>query len=111
MSLANLLNVPESEQGWQYFSFSNADQHKQIFAALLAKGTRTQDYLLDPIPMADMGVWARQHQQSHDEFAQLLGLQNADLSTVNFEDRSQIGSWIRLHFSLHQQANAKLGIS
>lgn len=108
MSLANLLNVPSDPAGWSYFSFSNQDQHRQIAAGLLAKGTRVQDYQLDPIPLQDMGAWARTHQQSHNEFTQILGITGADLSSVDFTKPEQVASWIRLHWSEHQQAATML---
>lgn len=110
MSLANLLNVPASPDDWSHFGFSNQDQHRQIGAALLAKGARVQDFILDPIPMQDIGAWARQHQAAHDEFSGILNIQNDDLTLVDFDKPEQVASWIRLHWSLHQQANVQLGI-
>ena len=112
MPLANLLNIPGDPQSLSYFSFSNADEHRQIrFALNRQKNIQVDDVLLDPIPQNDPSTWARIHQQVHTVFEQILGIQGNDLTDVDFNKPDQVASWIRLHFDSHRQASQILGLS
>lgn len=111
MPLASLLNIPANEDGWSHFSFNNQDEHRQISAALRARGITSPDVLLDPIPFQDIGAWSYVHQQSHDIIASALGIQGSDFTTVDFSKPDQVASWIRLHFESHLQANNVLELS
>lgn len=114
MSLATLLNIPalDDSRSLGEFSFSNQDQHRQIADAVMrSMGTQLNIYPLDPIPMYAIGAWLGLHQRAHDDMASALGVQNFDLSSVDFKDEQQMAAWIRLHFNSHQQAATILGIS
>jgi hypothetical protein len=108
MSLANLFNIPHSEEDLQVFSFSNMDQHRQIVDAVTKQ--RLTLYPLDPIPTQDARTWLMIHQQAHVEFTSALGIAGVDLTAVDFHDPEQMASWIRLHADEHMQAANKLGL-
>ena len=110
MTLANLLNIPNTPEEWAYFSFNNQDAHHQIFGALLNQGVRLSDYVLDPITPDSAATWLRIHQQAHTEFNSALGIQGNDLSTVDFKNPTEVAAWVQLHWSEHQQATVKLGV-
>lgn len=111
MSIANLFNIPEVESDYLVFSFSNADQHRQIVDAVAAqKSLKLASYLLDPIPASDPATWLAIHQQSHNDFTAALGIAGVDLTSVDFNDPEQLASWIRLHAEEHAQAANQLGL-
>lgn len=111
MSLANLQNVPTNAAEWAIFSFSNQDLHNRIATSLTTGGNPVRQFILDPISFNDPGVWLRAHQTAHDEYASALGIGNDDLSILDFEDQRQVAEWITIHWSLHQQANQRLGLA
>lgn len=108
--LAALLNIPSGPEGWSYFGFHNMDEHRQILAGLRRQGTSLPEYVLDPIPLHDIGAWAYNHQAMHTGMNEALGIAGSDLTTVNFNDPGEVSSWIRLHFNEHALAAQKLGI-
>jgi len=112
MSLANIFNTPASEHDFMVWSFSNMDQHRQIVTAIAAqKKLDLPLFPLDPIPMHDIEGWARQHQESHNDFTQALGIGGVDLTDVNLKDPGELAAWIRLHANEHLQAAQILRIT
>ena len=112
MSLANLFNVPASEQDFMVWAFSNMDQHRQLVTAIAAqKKLDLPLFPLDPIPFDDISDWSRAHQEAHNNFTQALGIGGVDLTDVNLKDPGELASWIRLHANEHQQAAQILGIT
>lgn len=111
MSLAPLFNIPRSPEELAVFAFVNMDQHRQIVDALNSQHNISVPlYPLDPIP-ADLATWARNHQDLHSAFTQILGIQGSDLTAVNFRDPSELASWIFIHAVEHQQAADKLRLN
>lgn len=105
MALATLYNVPSSANELNVFSFSNQNEHVKIAAAFqLQVSVTTPQFVLDPIPLNDMGVWLQQHQVLHNIMNGLLGTNSNDLTDVNFRDPSQLSEWIWLHAQEHYQA-------
>lgn len=112
MGLANLANVPRSPEEVSVFAFSNQDEHFKAAAALgRTKGLNLPLYPVDPIPFADIGVWAQNHQQMHNAVNAALGTAGADLTGVNFQDEAQLAAWISLHFAEHQAWQQILGMT
>lgn len=111
MALATLYNVPGDGNEMNVFSFSNRDEHNKINALLLQKfGVTVPSFVLDPIPIFDMGAWLQQHQVLHNIMNGLLGTNSDDLTNVNFTDQSQLSEWIWLHAQEHYQAAAILNL-
>lgn len=111
MALATLYNVPSNGNEMNVFSFSNRDEHNKIAASFLANyGVTVPDFVLDPIPLFDMGVWLQQHQVLHNIMNGVLGTNSNDLTDVNFRDPSQLSEWIWLHAQEHYQAGNLLSL-
>jgi hypothetical protein len=114
MSLATLLNIPTAGdfRTLNEMSFSNQDQHRQIARAVQAQqGIALNVYPLDPIPAYDLTGWLQLHQQAHNDMASVLNIGNYDLSSLDFQNQGQVAAWVRLHFSMHQQAAQILGLN
>ena len=112
MSLANLFNAPDADEDFLVWSFSNQDQHNRIVTAIAAqKKVDIPQFPLDPITMDDFPGWARQHQEAHNNFTQILGIGGVDLTDVDLKDPGELAAWIRLHAEEHRQAAQILGIT
>ena len=104
MALATLYNVPTDLNSMNIFSFSNMDEHNKIAAAILLKyNIPVPSFVLDPIPLYDMGVWLQQHQVLHNIMNSVAGSNSNDLTDVNFKDKNQLAEWIWLHAQEHYQ--------
>lgn len=111
MALATLYNVPSSPNELNVLSFSNQDEHNKIAAAIQAKYTVVvPSFVLDPMPINDMGVWLQQHQVLHNIMNGILGTNSDDLTDVNFKDLSQVSEWVWLHAQEHYQAASLLNL-
>jgi hypothetical protein len=109
--LANLLNVPASEQEWMVWSFSNMDHHRQIIRAIGAqKNVDLNLYILDPIPFFSLLTWLEQHQQTHNDMDGVLGIAGFDLSGLDVNNPGQVAAWVKLHWQEHQLAAQQLGV-
>lgn len=114
MSLATLQNEPSThdEATFAEFSFSNQDSHNKIVNAVFSqKGISLPIYTLDPIPLFDMGVWLRNHQQMHNDMNGVTGVSGNDLSSVDWNNEEQKSYWMQLHWAEHQQNEQALGIT
>jgi len=112
MSLATLLNIPavDDRNAFAEFSFSNADQHYTVTRAILAqKNIALPQYVIDPMPFSDIGVWLYEHQSWHNNINGVLGIAGLDFTSVDFSNEEQAASWVRLHFSEHLSWSQKLG--
>lgn len=113
MSLATLLNVPAADDrnAFDEFSFSNQDSHNRIISAIFTqKGTSLAVYVVDPMPLEDIGVWLRNHQQMHNDMNGVTGVAGNDLTSVDWNDDQEKAYWMELHWSEHQQNEQILGI-
>ncbi len=109
MALATLYNVPGTVNELNIFSFSNMDEHNKIAAAIASKySISVPSFVLDPIPLNDMGVWLQQHQVLHNIMNGVLGTNSDDLTDINFRDPNQLSQWIWLHAQEHYQTGALL---
>lgn len=110
--LATLAETPKSPEEVSQFSFANADEHRKINDAVRrVYGTYLQEFILDPIPLLDAGVFARQHQEAHNQMNLALGLSGSDLSRVDFKDEDDLSTWTETHFSEHYNAAQILGLT
>ena len=113
MAVANLYKLPMTDRDMAIFSFSNADNHREILSGIAKQqstGVTTLGlYVLDPIPISKSG-WLLRHQAMHNDMNAALGLNGSDLSAVDFNNKEQLQSWIGLHAAEHYAASATLGI-
>lgn len=109
--LANLYNVPGSDQERAVWAFAHMAHHRDINAKIyLLIKVALPEYSLDPININDTGTWEYQHQLMHDAQNRLLGIQGQDLTGVNWKDQRLLNAWIFLNSSEHFQASNILEI-
>jgi hypothetical protein len=109
--LAVLLNVPENADDWNRFSLHHDLDHREIAAAILARGgPRLPTYPLDPILLNDPSQFLENNSHAHTDMNAILGLNSTDLLDVDLADQSQLVSWIALHAQEHQNARQRLKI-
>jgi len=110
--LANLWNVPRSDEDWQVWSTSHRDHTNVIRQAIRQRyGINLPEYQLDPIPFDAPQQWLAWNQGSHDDIDGVLGTQGSDLEDVDFTDANQVQAWIFLHVQEHTNWTDKLGVS
>lgn len=111
MSLATLFITPSTEEEFGLWSFSHAAHHRDICRRVFeTRGTRLDEYVLDPFDPADVGNWAATHQVMHQQFCQALGLDGFDLSEVDWSDEARVTEWITANGNEHYRAGALLGL-
>lgn len=110
MTIASLLNLT-SPRDFTAFSFANADHHMlALLKVNKTLGLNLTTYVLDPIPEFDTLNWLRRHQQAHTDLNNLLGIQGADLTDVDFKKQTEREAWAELHYFEHLQFQQSLGI-
>ena len=111
MGLANIANVPATQDALNEWSFSHAVNHRDIIDAIQRQfGVSLTEYIIDPFNTDNAGVWLFQHQTLHNDMNAILGIAGNDLLDVNWQDQDELSEWIFLNFTEHQQANTKLRI-
>jgi len=109
--LANLYNVPSTDEERAQWSFAHMAHHRDINAQIynLIK-VALPEYILDPVNPNDVGQWEYQHQIMHDTQNQILGITGQDLTGIDWKDPRLLAGWIFLNSNEHYQAAAILGI-
>ena len=103
--LADLVNVPRTDEERAIWSFAHMAHHRDINAAIYRLiAVALPEYILDPIDVNDSGQWEDQHQLMHDNENQILGIQGQDLTGVDWKDPQILTAWIFLNSSEHYQA-------
>lgn len=111
MALATLYNVPMSDNEINVFSFANQDEHNKIAMAIASQySIQTPSYVLDPMPIQDLGTWLEQHQILHNVMNGIAGQESNDLTDVDFTDEAQRTEWIWLHAQEHYKVADFLGL-
>lgn len=100
--------TPEARSQWVW---DNSEDHIEIVTAIRQlTGTWLNQYIIDPFPAREPGVWLALHQTAHDDMNQFLGLPGNNLQSVDFNNRQQLEAWIWLHYSEHAAARNAVGI-
>ena len=109
--LADLYNVPATDQERAQWSFAHMAHHRDINRRIyeLVK-IALPEYILDPVNPEDAGDWEYQHQQMHDNQNAVLGIDGQDLTGVDWKDPRILAGWIFLDANEHVQASAILEI-
>ena len=93
------------------FLFENGTQH-QLFWDTLAKNNLPYSKL--PIADADpanLDDWLLAHQVEHQALSQYLNLSNPfNMLDVDFNKEEEFYDWVGLHYTIHQQIAAVLGV-
>lgn len=111
MSLPSIFTQPQSDDDWTAWAWNHAANHYDaINAAFVNKGAQLTQFVLSPLDKNSLGTWLYQHQITHNEINQALGLQGNDLLNFDLKDPDQLAEWLRLNGSEHQAFSAALGI-
>lgn len=104
-AIADLYNVPSNDDERSQWAFAHAAHHRDINRVIydLLK-ISLPEYALDPINIADTGVWEYQHQLMHNNQNTILGISGFDLSEVDWQDPNVLQGWMFLHSQEHLQA-------
>lgn len=102
MGLADMWNVPNTDEEMATWSSLHMAEHRLINEAVLAQhNISLPEYILDPVDLADPQNFLNQHQLMHNGTDQVLGIPGNDLTTVDWSDPGQREGWIQLNASLH----------
>lgn len=109
--LADLYNVPSTDQERSQWAFAHMAHHRDINVKIyLLIKLALPEYVLEPIDVNDTGTWEYQHQLMHDDFNQILGIQGQDLTGIDWKDQNLLAGWVFLNSSEHYQASVILEI-
>lgn len=112
MALADLFNVPNSDEEMAKWSFIHMAHHRDLNSAIYAKyGDVLPEYAIDPIDLSDPGSFLDLHQQMHNNNDAITGISGYNLSEVDFNDKSKLAAWIYLNATLHVAEAGALGVS
>ena len=105
MALSTLYNIPSDDETFNIFSFANSDEHTKIASIIASQySVSVPFYVLDPMPLQNMGAWLLQHQILHNLMNSVSGGESNDLTSVDFNDEDQRAEWFWLHAQEHFQA-------
>lgn len=109
--IANLYNVPSTDEERSQWTFSHMAHHRDINAAIynLIK-IALPEYILDPVDASDPGQWEYQHQLMHDNQNSILGIEGQDLTGIDWKNQEILTAWVFLNGLEHVQASNILGI-
>lgn len=111
MALADIFNVPNTDQEMSQWSFAHMDHHRRINAAILASNNVVlPEYILDPVNLADPVAFGLQHQEMHNNTDAILGISGYDLTEVDWSDDGQRAGWIWLNAQLHRAEADATGV-
>jgi hypothetical protein len=106
-----IIGIPDTDKGFNEWLQWHYQDHLAIHAAVQAQyGANTPIYVLDPLDPNDLTVWLTNHQNMHNDFNGILGLQAQDLSDVDFKNKGQRTEWLFLNFEEHRAAHLALEI-
>ena len=109
--MANVYNVPTDDRQLEKWATLHMILHRgQILAAKRQFNVILPEFVLDPIDLREDSGWFQQHQLMHDNLDRVLGVQQFNLTDVDWKSEvSRIG-WIQAHAQLHQTEATQLGV-
>ncbi len=109
--LADLYNVPTTNEERAQWSFAHMAHHRDINRRIyeLIK-VALPEYILDPVNPENSGEWEYQHQLMHDNQNSILGIQGQDLTGMDWKDQRLLAAWVWINASEHIQASNILEI-
>jgi len=91
-AVADLFNVPSTDQERSQWAFAHMAHHRDINRRLYElAAVALPEYSLDPINVADTGSWEYQHQLMHDNQNALLSISGFDLTGLDWRTSWQAG--------------------
>lgn len=111
MSLAQVVFPPPTKTGMEEWAFAHFQHHIAIIEATLAiKNVRLNLYQLYPFNEHATADWLRQHQEAHNEFNAVYGVNGNDLSSVDFKNKKQKDAYFWLNFNEHRNVGKLCGV-
>ncbi len=108
--LANLLNIPKTQQDWDNWSWSHRQSHAAIRDAVQKQfGVTLPDYQIDPIPQDKQG-FLEANRQLHDQMMKIVGGDPQDLQQADLNDSASSKDWHDSHYQEHLNTEQRLGI-
>lgn len=109
--LADLYNVPSTDEERAAWSFAHMAHHRDINTRIyVLTKIALPEYIIDPLDPRDTGSWEYLHQTMHDNQNQVLGIQGQDLTGIDWKNPELLGGWIFLNGNEHFQASNILEI-
>ena len=109
--LAGLLNIPHTNEDWQWFAWQHRLSHDRIRQAIKAQyGYDLTDYQIDPMDPHSFDQFLQDNAQLHTAMNAALHLNGVDLQDVDLKKANQLTAWINYHYLEHYYAEAKLGV-
>ena len=100
-----------NDDALQVFLFENGLQHKLFQQVFMDNNISVPVYPLIDANTANLDDWLLPHQDEHQAFASLLGLNNPfNMLDVDFNNESDFYDWVASHLYIHQQIAASLGL-
>jgi hypothetical protein len=105
MGLAQLTYPSPTKTGWQEWSWANLQHHLAIDTAILeVLGVEIVPFRIWPVFEKDFQDWLEQHQEYHNVYSQVLGIESQDLSELDLKNKSKADDWMYLHVQEHRSA-------
>jgi hypothetical protein len=109
--IANLLNIPASDEGRAQWAFSHMAHHRDVNRVIFQRfGVQLPEYTLGQINPRNPGTWIDQHQIMHNNMNAVLNIAGADLTDVEWQNQVELAAFIQLNFIEHLKANDLLGL-
>jgi hypothetical protein len=111
--IAALISFEDKQDFKLFWAGHNANHHLLVREKILAtQNISLTLFCLDPIPDTNEGLqrWLNSHAQMHSDVNFVLGLQDQNISTVDFTDPGQRLEWLQAHFEDHRQWGQILGV-
>ena len=94
------------------FLFENGLQHQLFRDTFFRQGIEVPAYPITDANPANLDDWLLAHQDEHQSFAALLGLNNPfNMLDVDWNVEEDFYDWLATHQYIHQQIAAALNIS
>lgn len=103
---AGLVAIDPDAGGFNRWLFNHARDHDVLINAAIAKGAALNFYNLDVFSPQ----WLFDHQRAHNDMANVTGIVNSDLETVDLTDARQLAAWLQIDALEHQQFGVALGV-
>lgn len=112
MSVANIFNIPQTEEQWAAWSLLHMIWHRSCNVAIFRRfNIILPEFILDPIDPEQPDVFLANHQTMHTNIDLVLGVPSFDLLDVDWSDEAQRLGWFAAHAQLTQQESLELGIA
>lgn len=109
--LASLLNIPHTDQDWQFFSWNHRLSHDRIRQKIKTTyGYSLTDYQIDPMDPNAIKDFLQNNAQLHGDMNAALRLPGIDLLDADLTKQNQKVSWFNFHYLEHYYAEQKLGV-